>query len=91
LYPESKKKEILELEEYIDQELGVNIRRYVYSSILHLTELAIESLLLPETTPFERKVLPKMFNGLKSALAKVYSTTFLSLDNGTHRRNSKAN
>jgi len=59
LYPEDCKKEVLEWEDYFDQELGVPVRRYAYSHILRNKELAYK--VLTADLPWIERVMTKSF------------------------------
>lgn len=72
LYPEDCKKEVLEWEDYFDQELGVPVRRYAYSHILRNKELAYK--VLTADLPWIERVmtksfLPELIKGLTKMIA----------------------
>lgn len=68
LYPPDKEKEVDEIEDFLDQNLGVSLRRFAYSNILRDKTLACE-IFSAELPWIEKKLVPIMFPEI---LAKVY-------------------
>jgi glutathione S-transferase len=74
LYPVEHEAGILELEELIDQELGVPTRRWVYANLLpHSKET--KKLMMAELPGAERNLIPLIYPGMRFAFSKIFHLT----------------
>ena len=79
LYPEEHAARILEVEEMLDQDLGVHVRRWAYSILLNFPD-PTKKMMGAELTWIERFLLPILFGQLKVSFRKMFALTKSTTD-----------